>query len=163
MELLSKLPTTQNIIRRGKWCSYWNLDTTLANICFTCFICLQFLGFVELQNLKTQKSCISKLRVLGFQEFWCNLRLEASNVYYKESNASFKTLQLGCEELESAPKVWFFLCYLFIWGKYCQHKLVSFNSSLKMCNWFNKPTLFGSMVYLIFSFDWMFQFMCSSK
>lgn len=108
MELLAKLPTTQNIIRRSKWCLYWNLDTTLANICFTCFICLQFLGFVKLQNLKTHKSCISKLRVLGFQEFWCNLCLEASNVYYKESSASFKTLQLGCEKLESAPKVWFF-------------------------------------------------------
>jgi hypothetical protein len=55
--------------------------------------------------LKTQKSCISKLGVLGFQEFRCNLCLEASNAYYKESSASFKTLQLGCEELESALKL----------------------------------------------------------
>lgn len=109
MELLDKLQTTKNIIWRSKWCSNWNLDTTSKNICLTCFICLQFLGFVKLQSLKTQKSHISKLGVLGFQEFWCNLCFEASNVYHKESSASFKTLQLGCEELESAPKVWIFL------------------------------------------------------
>jgi hypothetical protein len=76
MELLDKLPNhskhhleRQMGVQIEILIQHWKVLTLLEENCLACFICLQFLGFVKLQSLRTQKSHISKLGVLGFQEF----------------------------------------------------------------------------------------------